>query len=66
MDYTVRVPLTIGITAGNEEDGNEELAQKRAEQAEEWILKGAMAELAKHKATWLGDLESEGMEVEEA
>ncbi len=59
MDYNVRIPLVISITAGNEE-----LAQKRAEQVEEWVIKGAVAELGKHKAAWLGDLESEGMEVE--
>lgn len=66
MNYTVRLPFIVSITAGNEEDGNEELAQKRGEQVEEWVTKAAVTELAKHKAAWLGYLESEGMEVEQA
>ena len=65
MDYTVKIPLTVGITAGNEEDGNVELAQKRAERVEAVIVKAAVAALRNLRADWLGGLDSEGMEVEE-
>lgn len=61
MDYEVTITLRVGITAGSEDEGNEDLAQKRAEQLEAAAIKG----VSTVKGAWVGDCESE-LEVNEA